>query len=103
MTQVINPVRGTGRRGPVTIRVGDFCLVASASGRTPGRRPASRAAAAAGPQAHVAPAARGCSPKVGLRAAGGATGQHSDGTHHGAVFGAVEVVVQPGSGEGISS
>lgn len=147
MTQVTNPVLDSGGPGPGTIRISDFFLVASGSGRAPGGTTASRAEETVAPQAHVAPAAPGDSPKVGLRpvagatgrdsfswiidritwhavpdafeavagawigtqigpfacAPGGAGGQQCDGTQGSAVFGAVELVVQPGSGEGSSS
>jgi hypothetical protein len=103
MTQGTNPVLDAGRPDPGTIRISDHYLVASGSGRIPSGTTASRAEEAVAPRAHVASAAPGGSPKVGLRAATDAAGQHSGGTHGGAVLGAVELVVHPGSGEGISS
>ena len=103
MTQITSPVPDKGRSDPGTIRVSDHCLVGSGAGRAPGRRAGSRAGETVGRQAHVALAAPGDSPKVDVRPGIDAAGRHCDGTHGSAVFGAAEFVVQPGSGEGISS
>ena len=103
MTQITSPVLDTGRPDPGTIRISDHCLVASGAGRAPGRRAGSCAGETVAPQAHVALVAPGDSPKVDVRPTIDAAGRRCDGTHGSAVFGAAEFVVQPGSGEGISS